>query len=230
MHPFVGFVAAYLLGSIPAAYIAGRLRGTDLRAHGSGNLGATNAWRLFGWKLGLPVYLFDMAKGAVPVALFPGRVDTDSPLFWAIAYGVAAILGHYKPIFLGGKGGGKGVATAAGVFAALAPIPTLLAVLSFGLILVSTGYVSMGSLTGAVVLASSIAISLGSRSPVFGLSVLVAAFVFWTHRPNIARLSRGDENRFKTPGQLGGVAMLGVAVGVTLVAAAVSVAVRGGLG
>lgn len=227
MHPFVGLVAAYLLGSIPAAYLAGRLHGTDLRRHGSGNLGATNAWRLFGWKTGLPVYLFDMAKGALPVAMFPGMVDTSAKLEWSIVYGMAAILGHYKPIYLGGKGGGKGVATAAGVFAALAPLASLLAILAFGLVLGTTGYVSMGSLTGAVVLVLTIFVTQGARSPAFSLSVVVAAFVFWTHRPNIVRLARGDENRFGTPGQLGGAAMLGLAIAITLVAVAVSVAVGG---
>jgi glycerol-3-phosphate acyltransferase PlsY len=227
VHPFVGIVAAYLLGSIPAAYIAGRLRGVDLRKHGSGNLGATNAWRQFGWKVGLPVYLFDMAKGALPVALFPGMVDTSDPQLWALAYGVAAIVGHYKPIFLGGQGGGKGVATAAGVFAALAPIATMLSILTFGILLAATGYVSMGSLTASVVLVLALLITAGIRAPAFSMSVLVAAFVFWTHRANIARLARGDENRFATPGQLGGMAMLGTAVGVTLLAIAVSVAVHG---
>ena len=228
MHPFVGFVAAYLLGSIPAAYIAGRLHGTDLRTHGSGNLGATNAWRMFGWKTGLPVYLFDMAKGAVPVALFPGMMDTTAKTGWAIAYGVAAILGHYKPIYLGGKGGGKGVATAAGVFTALAPVAALLALAAFAVILAATGFVSMGSLTAALVLVVSIFITLGSATPVFPLSVMIAAFVFWTHRHNMTRLVRGQENRFGTPGQLGGAAMLGMAVGITLLAVVVSVAVRGG--
>ena len=227
MHPFVGFVAAYLLGSIPAAYIAGRLHGTDLRTHGSGNLGATNAWRLFGWKTGLPVYLFDMAKGAAPVVLFPGMMDTSARAEWAIGYGVAAIFGHYKPIYLGGKGGGKGVATAAGVFTALAPVAALLALTAFGVILAATGFVSMGSLTAAIVLVLSILITMGTRAPVFPLSLLIAAFVFWTHRHNITRLAHGEENRFGTPGQLGGAAMLGVAVGITLIAVAVSVAVRG---
>lgn len=226
MHPFVGLVAAYLLGSIPAAYIAGRLRGTDLRQHGSGNLGATNTWRMFGWKVGLPVYLFDMAKGAVPVAFFPGMVDTSSKTGWAIAFGIAAIVGHVRPVYLGGKGGGKGVATAGGVFLALAPVATVLSILAFAVILLATGYVSMGSLTAAVVLVLSLAVSVGIASPVFAMSVLVAAFVFWTHRANIGRLRRGDEHRFRTPGQVGGPTMLGVAVGVLVLAVAISLAVR----
>lgn len=230
MHPFAGVVVAYLLGSIPAAYLAGRLKGVDLRKHGSGNLGATNAWRMFGWKVGLPVYVFDMAKGALPVALLPGMMDTSRPDFWAMIYGVAAIYGHYKPIYLGGRGGGKGVATAAGVFAALAPVATALSLLTFGIVLAASGYVSMGSLTAAVVLVIALAVTMGARAPAFGLSLLIAGFVFWTHRGNITRLARGDENRFATPGQLGGVPMVAMAAGAALLAIAISVVVRTGGG
>src|SRR5579871_3946573 len=120
-------VASYLLGSIPAAYIAGRLRGMDLRKHGSGNLGATNVIRVLGTKIGLLVFAFDMAKGALPVLLLPRLVPPIAPAFGgqtsvAILCGLAAILGHVRPIYLRFGRGGKGVATAAGVFLALAPM------------------------------------------------------------------------------------------------------------
>src|SRR5688500_17705606 len=112
MHPAFGLLAAYVIGSIPFAYIAGRLaRGIDLREHGSGNLGATNVFRLLGWKVAVPVLLLDAAKGALPVLILPRLVETTDPVVWAMAYGVAAIAGHVRPLFLLWRGGGKGVAT-----------------------------------------------------------------------------------------------------------------------
>jgi glycerol-3-phosphate acyltransferase PlsY len=191
----VGLVAAYLLGSVPAAYLAGRARGVDLREHGSGHLGATNALRVHGWKIGLPVVLFDALKGIVPAYYFWRWFGTHP--HWAMAYGLAAIVGHVKPIFLlrSGGGGGKGVATAAGVFLGLAPVPTLVALAAFSAVLALTGYVSLGSLTAAVALVVAMAATIGVRAPVFALGAVVAAFVFWSHRANIGRLRRGEESR-----------------------------------
>lgn len=189
-------VAAYLAGSIPAAYLAGRARGVDLRQHGSGNLGATNAWRVLGWKVGLAVYLVDTLKGALPVLLLPRPAARGE--LWAIAYGVAAIAGHVRPVFLAGKGGGKGVATAGGVFFALAPWPLLVALATFGVVFLASGYVSLGSLAAAAALPIAVFAAHGARvTPVVSVSAVVAAFVFWTHRANIARLRRGEENRFR---------------------------------
>src|SRR5438105_3939124 len=126
MAPIYGIVIAYLAGSIPPAYIAGKLRGVDLRQHGSGNLGATNVVRVLGPGIGGVVFLADVLKGFLPVYFLPIYTETLQPGLWALVYGAAAILGHVKPIFLLGKGGGKGVATATGVFLALAPVPMLL--------------------------------------------------------------------------------------------------------
>jgi glycerol-3-phosphate acyltransferase PlsY len=196
-------VVSYLLGSIPAAYLAGRSHGIDLRKHGSGNLGATNVIRVLGTKIGLLVFAFDMAKGGVPVALFPRWVPTSAmplhdPTIFAIVCGVAAIFGHVRPIYLKFGRGGKGVATAAGVFLALAPIQTLLTLVIFAVVMLSSGFVSLGSLISAVMLPVLIAAtpSIGVRSPLFVVSVLLAAFVFWTHRANISRLRKGEEHRF----------------------------------
>ena len=194
-------VASYLLGSIPAAYIAGRSSGVDLRKHGSGNLGATNVMRVLGTRLGLLVFAFDMAKGAVPVLYFPGFVPASAlPMgdrtVMAILCGIAAIAGHVRPIYLKFGKGGKGVATAAGVFLALAPVQTLLALMIFAVVLLASGFVSLGSLTSAVMLPVLLGITVGVRSPVFVISSLVALFVFWTHRANIGRLRDGDEHRF----------------------------------
>lgn len=199
MHPALGLLAAYLLGSIPAAYLAGRARGVDLRQHGSGNLGATNALRVLGWKIGLPVFLFDALKGFVPTFFMPGWFGLPAGNHWAMAYGLAAIVGHVKPIWLirAGGGGGKGVATAAGVFLGLVPVPMVVALATFAAVLAATGYVSLGSLTAAVALVIAVGVSLGVRHPYFGLSAAVAAFVFWSHRANIGRLRRGEESSFR---------------------------------
>lgn len=207
MSPVLGLLLSYVSGSIPAAYIAGKLtRGIDLRQHGSGNLGATNVYRVLGVKVAVVVLLFDAAKGAVPVLWFPrvfdvGAMGSRSATLWAIAFGVAAIVGHVRPVFLLGKGGGKGVATASGVFGALAPAAIGVTLLVWAAVLVVSGYMSVASLAGAVVLPLAIAIIAGVRSPLFAVSVVIAAFVFWTHRTNIARLRRGEEPRFgrKTP-------------------------------
>jgi acyl phosphate:glycerol-3-phosphate acyltransferase len=188
-------VAAYLIGAIPAAYLAGRAKGVDLRKHGSGNLGATNAWRVLGWRVGLAVYLFDTVKGALPVLLLPHPAANAE--LWKIAYGVAAIAGHVRPIYLGGKGGGKGVATAGGVFFALAPKALLVALAVFAVVFLATGFVSLGSLSAAVALPLALLSFDGVRvTPVLVIAVVVAAFVFWTHRANIGRLRRGEESRF----------------------------------
>jgi glycerol-3-phosphate acyltransferase PlsY len=197
----VAMVASYLLGSIPAAYIAGKSKGIDLRKHGSGNLGATNVIRVLGKKIGIAVFAFDMAKGAFPVYFFPRWAASvgapfSSPVIAAILCGIAAIVGHVRPVYLGFGKGGKGVATAAGVFLALAPLQTLLTLLVFAVVLFSSGYVSLGSLTAGLILPVLLGLSVGVRSPVFMISVLIAAFVFWTHRANIARLRKGEEHRF----------------------------------
>jgi glycerol-3-phosphate acyltransferase PlsY len=195
-HPALGLALAYVVGSIPAAYIAGRLAGVDLRQVGSGNLGATNVTRVLGWKVGLPVYLFDTAKGALPTLLLPGLFGVASSRWWALAYGVGAIAGHVRPVFLLGRGGGKGVATAGGVFLALAPLATLASLAVFVAALAATGYVSLGSLLAAVALPATLLAVQGPRSPVFVASALVGLFVWYTHRANIGRLRRGEESRF----------------------------------
>jgi len=197
MPAIVGILISYLAGSIPSAYLAGKARGVDLRAHGSGNLGATNVARVLGTPTGILVFVADVLKGFLPVWILPRYIDAGNLELWAVLFGAAAILGHVKPIFLGGKGGGKGVATASGVFLALAFVPLLIAQALWALVFYFTRYVSLASLVGAAFL--PIAILTWWRdpaSPVFIASLAVAVFVFWTHRANIGRLRRGEEHRF----------------------------------
>jgi glycerol-3-phosphate acyltransferase PlsY len=194
VNPIVGVVISYLAGSIPFAYLAGRARGVDLRKHGSGNLGASNAWRTLGPQVGALVYICDTLKGMLPALVLPQYIDTAAPrLWWAIAFGTAAVIGHVRPIFLMGKGGGKGVATAGGVFLALAWLPTLISAVVFAIVLSITRISSVSSLSAAVALPMAIAFWAGVRSPLFIMSVAISLLVFWTHRSNIARLRRGEE-------------------------------------
>ncbi len=197
MAPLFGVIISYLAGSIPSAYIAGKLRGVDLRKHGSGNLGATNVVRVLGAKTGAVVFIADFLKGFLPVYFLPMYTETLRPGLWALVFGAAAIMGHVKPVFLLGKGGGKGVATASGVFTALAFVPMLVAQVVWITVFYFTRYVSLASLLGAAVLPVAIlAWYRDPRSPVFIASVIIALFVFWTHRANIGRLRRGEEHRF----------------------------------
>ena len=194
MRPAVALLAAWLIGSIPWAYLAGRLlKGVDLRTYGSGNLGTTNVLRLLGAPAAIIVYALDAAKGFVPVFFFPMAFGFPPRGGWAIACGMLAILGHVKPVFLLLKGGGKGVATASGVFFALTPLATLASLAGFLLLLATTRTMSLASLTGAAILPIGVALTHGVRSLVFGVSLGVAVFVYWTHRANIGRLRRGEE-------------------------------------
>jgi glycerol-3-phosphate acyltransferase PlsY len=196
MPPIVGILIAYFLGGIPAAYVAGRLlRGIDLREHGSGNLGATNVYRVLGAKAAIPVFAFDIAKGAAAAAILPRITSSPDAAIWALAYGLAAILGHMRSPYLGWSSGGKGVATALGVFIALVPWATLTALAAWLAVFALSRFVSLASLASAVVLPAAIAIFDGIRSPVFALSVVVGLAVFWTHRSNIDRLLHGQEHR-----------------------------------
>ena len=207
LPPIVALVIAYLAGSIPSAYLAGKWRGVDLRQHGSGNLGATNVVRVLGPKIGAAVFAVDILKGFLPVLVLPRYVVTAHPQWLAIALGVAAILGHVRPIFLLGKGGGKGVATAAGVFLGLAWLPMLIAFAAWLIVFLIWRYVSLASLVAALTLPIAMLIT-GTpvTHPVFGVAVVIMLFVFYTHRANIGRLRRGEEHQFKRTPKTGGAA------------------------
>jgi glycerol-3-phosphate acyltransferase PlsY len=224
---------SYVSGSIPSAYLAGKWSDVDLRAHGSGNLGATNVLRVLGPRIGMAVFAVDIAKGALPVRFLPPLTGARGDwLTWiAVACGVAAILGHIRPIFLGFGKGGKGVATACGVFLALAPLQAALSLLIFVVVVMSSGYVSLASLTAAFSLPVLLGASLGVQSPLFYVSLVTTVFVFWTHRANIERLRAGTEYRFGRAANFGRRPSLAIGIALLVLAAAVlaaSVGRRGG--
>jgi len=189
-------VASYLLGATPTAYLAGRLaRGIDLREHGSKNLGATNVYRVLGWRWAIPVALIDIAKGAIPVALF-GRWAAGGP-WLAVGLGIAAVLGHVFSPFVRFKGG-KGVATALGVFLALAPVAVLIALPVWGGSLWLTGYVSLSSLVAAASFPVWVKLTAPGAVSAFWASIALAVLIVYSHRANVQRLLAGTENRFHT--------------------------------
>lgn len=188
-------LASYLLGAIPTSYLAGRLfRGIDLREHGSRNLGATNLYRVLGWRYAIPVGLLDAAKGLVPVLVFAPRVSS-SELF-ALVCGLTAVLGHVFSVFVGFKGG-KGVATAAGVMLGLTPVALGVAAAVWVTLVFLTGYVSLGSIAAAAVFPIAVfVLEPPARPEMLWLDIAVAAAIVWLHRGNIQRLLKGTENRF----------------------------------
>lgn len=196
---------AYLLGSVPVGFLLARARGIDIRAQGSGNIGATNVGRVLGKPLGILVFALDFLKGAVPVllvlqgtagSLFPEGASPAGP---AVAAGLAAFLGHCFPLWLGFRGG-KGVATGAGVVAMLVPLPALYGALAWLVAVSSWGYVSLASLLAAVALNLAHLALGGFREPTDPRSLFCLAagiLVFVRHASNIRRLCQGTENRLR---------------------------------
>lgn len=196
--------SGYLLGSIPAGFIAGRVAGIDIRTCGSGNIGATNVLRVLGKKYGYPVFLFDFFKGLAAVFLSQSICRESNAAIpvelCAITGGVAAVVGHSYPVWLGFKGG-KGVATSLGVLVALIPVAAIIMVAVWAVIFFLTGYVSVASLAAAVILpvATALLIHGGTitRNPLFHFTIAIAVLIVWRHRRNIGRLWQGNEARFQ---------------------------------
>lgn len=189
-------LASYLLGAIPTSYLAARvIAGIDLRERGSRNLGATNLYRTLGWKYAVPVGLFDIAKGAVPVWAF-GPAIPGLAVFPTLC-GAMAVVGHVYSVFVGFKGG-KGVATAAGMLIGLAPAALGVVGVVWLLLVWLTGYVSLGSVVAAAILpVADYLLSPARRTPdAMGFDIAVVGFIIWKHRSNIRRLLDGTENRF----------------------------------
>jgi glycerol-3-phosphate acyltransferase PlsY len=199
---FIYLLAAYVIGSIPTAFIAGKLlRKIDIREHGSGNAGATNVFRVLGWKPGLVVLLIDMLKGFIVVFYLSAFVLTDTfdPALIQVTGGLAAILGHIFSLFAQFKGG-KGVGTAAGVFLGLEPLPVLICLLIFIGIVWCTRYVSLGSIFAAIFLPVLILLKSALLDKPLSQANLVIAVILMltiiiTHRSNITRLLHGQENK-----------------------------------
>jgi glycerol-3-phosphate acyltransferase PlsY len=197
-------VGSYLLGSIPFGYLAGRLGGIDIRQAGSGNVGATNVLRVLGKRYGYPVFALDVLKGfgAVKISMLiapGGPPEWNSPEIFGILAALSSILGHLYPPWLRFKGG-KGVATSAGALLALTPIATLIGVAIWIIVFWLTRYVSLASITAAVVLPIVILVvssqDQNKGRPLVYSSACVAALVIWRHRSNLSRLIRGTEPRF----------------------------------
>ena len=190
MNQVIAMVLAYLLGSIPFAYIAGRLHGVDLRTVGSGNLGATNVFRTLGRTVGITVMVLDIAKGAAAVLVADWLAGGP---WWPIAAGALAILGHVFPVWTGFKGG-KGVAVGAGALVGLVPAASAVLIVLWVLIVLLTRYVSVASIVAALA-AAPLAWAFGAPWSYVGFIALAGLFVIWKHRENIVRLVHGQENR-----------------------------------
>jgi acyl phosphate:glycerol-3-phosphate acyltransferase len=196
VNPLLLTVAAYMLGSIPTSYWVGRgIYGVDLRREGSGNLGATNAYRLLGLRAALPVLVVDVLKGWIPIALFPLAVAAGTGEGWILVFGAAAILGHVFSFWVGFRGG-KGVATSTGVFLGLAPWALAMGLGVWIVTVAATRFVSLGSILAAVFLPLAVAFTPHRGGPMaLPFTVALAGFVIWAHRSNIRRLLQGEESR-----------------------------------
>ena len=201
----IRLLLAYLLGSLIGGYWVGRLRGgIDLRAQGSGNVGATNALRTQGRGFALAVLAVDLFKGVAAVLLVPRLplpLHGPMPLSadWVpFLCGLAVTAGHVFPVWFGFRGG-KGAATFAGVFAVLLPATLGFMLLAFAITVVLTGIVSLGTLVAATTAVLHVLWQYGVHpQPPTVFVLLAAVLVFWTHRSNIARLRRGEESRFRS--------------------------------
>jgi acyl phosphate:glycerol-3-phosphate acyltransferase len=202
MRDLLLVAAGYLIGSIPWGYVVSRLlRGVDIRTVGSGNLGAANVWRALGFKAGLAVALLDVGKGltAALLGLWLGNELTG------LLAGIAAMVGHWRPLFMGLARGGKMVATTGGVALALAPLACLAAGAVWVATFLATRYTSVASLLSAASL-PLFALIFGSSVPVVVFAAGAAIAILLLHRGNIGRLLSGTENRFdlgRRAGELG---------------------------
>jgi len=185
--------AGYLAGSIPFGYWLVRLvRGEDIRSLGSGNIGGSNVWRCFGARFGLPVILFDVLKGFVPALI---ASQTRGSLV-AVLTGAAAMLGHWRPLFMGFRRGGKMVATCGGALIGFAPLVALVGLVVWVVVFLVGRYASLASILAAISLTPAALLLGQDLSVVIFLSVAALAII-WLHRVNIVRLAHGEENRFQ---------------------------------
>lgn len=196
----VKIILSYLVGSIIGSLVVGRIKGGgDIRSEGSGNAGGTNALRTRGKMFALWVMLIDVGKGVLavsviaPIGLPLVPEASFHPQWIAVACGMAAVIGHVWPVFFGFRGG-KGVATYVGVLGALAWPALVVALLVFTVVLILTGYVSLGSIVAPAAVAIFLLLTGLGPLTVFGIGM--ALFVIYTHRSNVVRLREGTENQF----------------------------------
>ncbi|MBP9595388.1 MAG: glycerol-3-phosphate 1-O-acyltransferase PlsY [Fusobacteriaceae bacterium] len=190
-------IISYLLGSLPNGLYVANLKGIDIRNEGSKNTGATNVFRVMGAKFGILVLILDALKGFIPLFIAEKFGVTGNSL---VLIGITAVIGHTFSPFLNFKGG-KGVATSLGIFLYLAPIPMLITLLMFFVVVGITKYVSLGSVLASVMLPLLILFipvneKLGNKVIVFIISALLGSYIIYKHRANIQRLKNGTENKF----------------------------------
>jgi len=196
----LALACAYLLGSIPSAVWIGKaLYGIDVREYGSGNAGATNTFRVLGKKAGIPVLLLDILKGylALQLVLLVGNYlpGTQQYINFKLPLGIAALLGHIFPVFAGFRGC-KGVATLLGILVGVQPVAAIICTIIFLVMLIATGYVSLGSISAAIAYPFIIMLVLNETIPTVNIFAMsVAILVLITHQKNIERLLRGSESK-----------------------------------
>ncbi len=193
---FIIFILCYLAGAVPFGLLVGRAAGRDVRQSGSGNIGATNVARLLGRKLGIVTLFCDVGKGFFPVYLASLFLEqgTNHEMLVALC-GLATVLGHMFPVYIGFRGG-KGVATALGVFLFFSPLSILFALLLFIAVVATTGFVSAGSLAAAAIIPLCIWL-LNGGTPTLLAAVVIAVLIWVKHSANIGRLLRGEEKGWK---------------------------------
>ena len=203
MQIIINIILSYLLGSVSGSMILGKIKGVDIRTMGSGNAGGTNAFRSIGPLFALGVVIIDIAKGIISVVFisslaFYSYIPTDFSETIQVLCGVAAVIGHVYPLYYNFKGG-KGAGTLIGVVGVLFPESIVYALCSWIFILVTTGFVGLGTIIASIVLVIVTYFSYpgGLGSPFGIVSVLMAFFIVFTHRSNINRMLKGTENQFK---------------------------------
>jgi acyl phosphate:glycerol-3-phosphate acyltransferase len=194
MTLFLLLIVAYLIGAIPTGVILTRLvGGDDIRSAGSGNIGATNVYRVAGRKLGIITLAGDCLKGVIPLLIAQQGFNLSVSGIALVA--LAAFIGHCYPVYLGFKGG-KGVATALGIFLVLSPLSVLCVLIVFALVLWRWRFISLASISAAATIPLLVLFFEGSLS-LFAATLVIAAIVIWRHRANIERLRNGTESKFK---------------------------------
>ncbi|HUS05781.1 MAG TPA: glycerol-3-phosphate 1-O-acyltransferase PlsY [Bryobacteraceae bacterium] len=198
MIPLFVLLAAYTVGAIPFGYLVVKLKsGQDVRASGSGNIGATNVLRSHGRGMGVVTLLLDIAKGAFAVWLADRFLEGSAA--WMSAAALAVMAGHAFPVFLRFRGG-KAVASFVGAFAYLTPLPLAATAILFIAAVAVTRYISLGSILGAACFPLAVFLISHPPAAVLGASLLASAFIIWRHRSNIERIRAGNENLFSFGG------------------------------